>query len=128
MKKKITVFIFAVLLCMLVLTPINCFADDNDVSETSEITNLAESTETEAPDETEDVVVISNTSETAAEVETSASASTTYPKKGFESFKNYSLPILLFGMAGIFIVLGLRALCIWLLGKYSNKSNDNKKV
>jgi hypothetical protein len=40
-----------------------------------------------------------------------------WPKGGFDSFKNEALPSLIFGMLGIFMVLGLIALATMALNK-----------
>ena len=50
----------------------------------------------------------------------------TYPSAGAESFLNYSFPILVYGLLGIFIVLGLIALSIYFLGKIPSKDEENK--
>ena len=63
---------------------------------------------------------------TSSAAEEASSAVTTYPGPGVDSFVNYSLPILVYGMAGIFIVLGLIAVSIYILGKIPSKEEKNK--
>ncbi len=47
-----------------------------------------------------------------------------WPKGGFESFKNEALPSLVFGMLGIFMVLGLIALATMALNKLFPGNKD----
>ena len=81
------------------------FVADNTESAESTVVS-AENTESEASvggADNENVTV----SETAKE----------WPKGGVESFKNEALPSLVFGMLGIFLVLGLIALATMALNK-----------
>ncbi len=59
--------------------------------------------------------------ETVTSVDTAISESTEetkeWPKGGADSFKNEALPSLVFGMLGIFLVLGLIALATMALNK-----------
>ena len=76
--------------------------------------SATESTESEASTDAS----ATESAESEASEETSATESTqSWPEGGVDSFTNHALPSLLFGMMGIFIVLGLIALATMALNK-----------
>lgn len=48
-----------------------------------------------------------------------------WPEGSVDSFTNYALPSLLFGMLGIFLVLGLIAIATMALNKFFPNKNNN---
>ncbi len=92
---------------------------DASTTESAEIeasaeTSATESAESEASTETS----ATDSAESEVSTETSATESTQgWPEGGVDSFTNHALPSLLFGMMGIFIVLGLIALATMGLNK-----------
>ena len=111
MKRCLCLFIAFLILSVSGLLSFNAFADS------------AEGTMPGVDKTTESVKADTSDSVSPSE----SAAVRTYPSAGVDSFTNYSFPILVYGMLGIFLVLGLIAISIYFLGKIPSKSDGDKK-
>ncbi len=90
----------------------------NDGSEIS-LESVAENSEASSEVITESSVVGADNESVTVSTEQKE-----WPKGGFDSFKNEALPSLVFGMLGIFLVLGLIAVATMALNKLFPGNKD----